>query len=188
MQRRKVEEQARKVEDQERDTAEQLRSLSREEEALQRNLLPKENRLKDMCIDIDVENAQRLNKLRREVWDKILDEVESDNLFPLALSCRYFRQKQKELVEQARQSGPESGKPRLTLKTNLYRKVWNGQPASAEYLRFCSKEKVPKDVRHMRDKTIRRLAALHGYLPLLQELLRPLNMLDREITEHAGGS
>ena len=40
----------------------------------------------------------------------------------------------------------------------------------------------------MRDKTIRRLAALHGYLPLLQELLDGSDSLDPEITESAGES
>ena len=71
----------------------------------------------------EAENARRLEKLPPKVWEKILDELESNDLFPLALSCRYFRQKQKKLV--ARQSGPESGKPRrrLALKTTFTR--WN---------------------------------------------------------------
>ena len=117
-------------------------------------------------------NAQRLDKLPQEVWDKILDELEEDDLFPLALSCRYFRQKQKELVARTRQSGRESGKPRLALRTNLERKLDDeDQPASAEYLRFCYKEKVSKDFGHKRTKVIRELAAYRGYLPLLQELL-----------------
>ena len=50
----------------------------------------------------EVANARRLDKLPPELWEKILDHLESDDLFPLALSCRYFRQKQKELVERAR--------------------------------------------------------------------------------------
>ena len=62
-------------------------------------------------VDVkEVESTyQRLDKLPPEVWGKILDELESDDLFPLALSCRYFRQKQKELLARARQSSPESG-------------------------------------------------------------------------------
>ena len=44
----------------------------------------------------EVESAQRLlEKLPKEVWEKILDELDENDLFPLALSCRYFRQKQK---------------------------------------------------------------------------------------------
>ena len=119
----------------------------------------------------EVENAQRLDKLPQEVWEKILDELKEHDLFPLALSCRYFRQKQKELVEQTRQHGRVSGKPRLTLKTNLWRKLDYGQLASADYLRFCSKEKVPSEVVPQKVQYIRRLAAFHGHLPLLQELL-----------------
>ena len=53
----------------------------------------------------DAENSKRLDKLPPEVWEKILDELKEDNLFPLALSCRYFRQKQKELVARTRQKG-----------------------------------------------------------------------------------
>ena len=49
------------------------------------------------------ENAQRLlEKLPPEVWEKILDDLEEDDLFLLALSCRFFRQKQKELVARTR--------------------------------------------------------------------------------------
>ena len=54
----------------------------------------------------EVESTQRLDKLPKEVWEKILDELDENDLFPLALSCRYFRQKQKELVARTRQSEP----------------------------------------------------------------------------------
>ena len=139
----------------------------------------------------EVENAQRLDSLPLEVWGKIFDELEENDLFPLALSCRYFRQKQKELVERARQRGPGSGKPPLALKTNLMRKVWYFEgPTSAEYLRFCRKEKVPKNVARKRARAdqIRYLAAFHGHLPLLQELLKHLKALDIQISRAAGES
>ena len=129
-----------------------------------------------------VESIQRLDKLPPEVWEKILDELEENDLFPLALSCRYFRQKQKELVARTRQSGP-----RLALKTTLW--SWHGedQPASADYVWFCSKEKVPsEDDPHHRTNRIMDLAAYHGYLPLLQKLLAGLKKLDREIPKFAG--
>ena len=123
----------------------------------------------------DPGSIQWLDKLPLEVWDKILDHLESDDLFPLALSCRYFRQKQKELVARTRQSGRESGKPRLTLKTTLRKRTgldWTGKavnchPASADYLRFCSNEKAPCGYVEDRDRRIRILAAYRGHLPLL---------------------
>ena len=100
---------------------------------------------------------RRLDKLPKEIWEKILDELDENDLFPLALTCRYFRQKQKELVERTRQQRPGRGKRGLALKTTFFddhyglvgleRKLDDGQPASADYLRFCSsKEKVSRDV------------------------------------------
>ena len=136
----------------------------------------------------EVASFKRLDTLPQELWEKILDELDGNDLFPLALSCRYFRQKQKELVARTRQSEPESGKPRPALKTTLWQKLEKRQPASAEYLRFCSKEKGSKDDGQNKAKYIRCLAAFHGHLPLLQELLRPLNTLNPEITPNAGGS
>ena len=131
----------------------------------------------------EVASIQRLEKLPQELWEKILDHLDENDLFPLALSCRYFRQKQEELVERTRQSVPGSGAPRLTLKTNLYRKFEDDQPASVEYLRFCRKEVVPFEDEV---KTIKCLAAFHGYLPLLQELLESLTKRDSLITGYAG--
>lgn len=133
----------------------------------------------------EVANARRLDKLPPELWEKILDHLESDDLFPLALSCRYFREKQKELVARKR---PVRGKPRLALKTNLKRNRRNGEPMSDEYLRFCSKETVSKKRVWERDYCIIHLAAFHGYLPLLQELLDGSDSLDPEITRSAGES
>ena len=134
-----------------------------------------------------VEDTRRLDKLPPEVWEKIFDNLDEDDLFPLALSCRYFRQKQKELVAQARQNGPGSRKPRLTLKTALKRKVRERQPASAEYLRFCSKERVSSlRGRNARDKDIRCLAAFHGHLPLLQELLAGFDWIGSDTKNAAG--
>ena len=122
----------------------------------------------------EAENARRLEKLPLEVWDKILDHLESDDLFPLALSCRYFRQKQKELV--ARPNCLKCGKPCLALVTSLERKGLlcrrECRPASAEYLRFCYKENTSSDDYLVRARAIRDMAAFHGYLPLLQELVR----------------
>ena len=131
----------------------------------------------------EAESAQRLlDKLPPEVWEKILDEIKDNDLFPLALSCRYFREKQKELVARTRQSGPESGKPPLALKTNLWPR--KNQPASADYLRFCSKD----DVSVERAQYIRCLAAFHGHLPLLKELLADWRPIRAEVITSAGES
>ena len=136
-----------------------------------------------------VEDTRRLDKLPQEVWDKILDHLEENDLFPLALSCRYFRQKQKELVERTRQDGPGSDNSRLALRTNLWRKLEKGQSASADYLQFCSKEEVPSKVARKRAKWIRCLAAYHGHLPLLQKLQARLKTLEPFIiTTDAGES
>jgi len=49
------------------------------------------------------------------------------------------------------------------------------QPASAEYLRFCSKEKCfDDDDDDAKEWSVRALAARDGHLPLLQELLIPI--------------
>ena len=136
----------------------------------------------------EVENSKRLDKLPQEVMDKILGHLDENDLFPLALSCRYFRQKQKELVARTRQSEPESGKPRRALKTTFPR--WPGkiQPVSADYLRFCTKENVSRGDGWRRDDYIRRLAAFHGHVPLLQDLLKRVKRVDRHLTEAAGES
>ena len=188
---------------------EQLGPLRRGEEQVQQSLLAKIKRLEE------VKNAQRLGKLPQEVWAKVLDELGENDLFPLALSCRFFRQKQKELVARSRESGPESGKPRLTLKTTLHYRPVQCPPASAEYLQFLKNcEILPVDrvddskalgrteseyvefiypahleASFVKDKCIRRVAAYHGHLPLLQELLEESYEKDPEdLAQSAGGS
>ena len=164
-------------------------------EQVQRNLLRKRKKLEAVCNAKEAESTQRLDKLPKELWERITDDLEENDLFPLALSCRYFRQKQKELVARKGQNGPESGKPRLALKTNLKQKRNECQPASAEYLIFCSKKKVPgnywysfheRNCARSRDNYIRRLAALHGHLPLLQELLADSESIEADISMAAG--
>ena len=163
-----------------RKLGEQLQRLRREEEQIQMNLLQKSNRLKEVCSAREAENTQRLlEKLPQEVWGKILDNLEENDLFPLALSCRYFREKQVELVAQTGQNG----KPRCALKTTV-RDVWKtftGQPMSAECLRFCYKE---SEIALHGAKWIMELAAYHGHLTLLQELEKEVE-LDSEVFSFA---
>ena len=156
------------------------RRLRLEVKQVQRNLLAARRRLKE------VESIRRLDKLPQEVWEKILDNLDENDLFPLALSCRYFRQKQKELVARTRQSVPVSGKSRLALKTTLHHWPVKDQPASADYLQFCYKEIVSRDYVCYRDIRIRIMAAYHGHLPLLQELLAASDWLHPEIIDAAG--
>ena len=144
----------------------------------------------------DVESTQRfLEKLPPEVWRKILAELDWNDLFPLALSCKFFRQKQLQKAQAARtrRDGPESDDTRSYLETNLRQKLDEGQPASVEYLRFLRKEEELRGVSPDTGDGIMCLAALHGYLPLLQEDLKslgdgPLNMITREVAECAGES
>ena len=132
----------------------------------------------------EVANTRRLDKLPPEVWEKILDHLDENDLFPLALSCRYFRQKQKE--------AGQSGKPHRALKTVIRRKLGERQPASADYIRFCIKMKGKRS----RDSDLvfwnrdfRQLAAFHGHLPLLQELLKPFkDLYHYEVLQSAGES
>ena len=145
-------------------------------------------------VDRDAREAEstyqrRLDKLPKEVWEKIFE----NDLFPLARSCRYFRQKQKELVARNRQNGPESGEPPLALTTSLLSDLGGGKPVSADYLRFLSEEKVPSPYVWHRDRLLSIMAAFQGHLPVLQELLRsPKTQLklprDSFITDFAGES
>ena len=129
-------------------------------------------------------DPQRLDKLPKEIWEKILNDLNENDLFPLALSCRYFRQKQVELVARTGQNGPESGRSQLALKTTFQRKREKVQLASADYFRFCSKEKVK--LKALTD-CVSNLTAYHGHLPLLKEL-NPPKRLHREIAAAAGES
>ena len=118
----------------------------------------------------EVENAQRLDKLPQEVWEKILDNLHKNDLFPLALSCRYFRQKEKELVDRkTRESRSESVNRTYSRRLTLWSQepYYIMQPASPDYLRFCRDCGTP-----WLDWTrLMYLAAYHGHLTLLQELV-----------------
>ena len=83
-------------------------------------------------------------------------------------------------MARTRQSGPESAKPHLTLKTNLGRTLLalcDGMPASPEYIRFCGVE-PPWYVEEGTEVGMKKaaftvlIAANRGYLPLLKELYK----------------
>ena len=166
--------------------------LEEELEQVQQNLRTKREHLKLKEAEY-TQSIQRLRKLPPEVWEKILDELDENDLFPLALSCKNFRQKQKELVARTRKkkNGSKRGRPRRALRTNLRRKLDEGQPASLEYLQFCSEEKLLSGEGWKKTKYIKCLAAYHGYLPLLQELQGPSwtnDYYDERIARAAGKS
>ena len=135
-----------------------------------------------------------MEKLPPEVWRKILAELDWNDLFPLALSCKFFRQKQLQKVQAAIRKAPDVWRERGScLETRYQQKIDEVQPASVEYLKFLRKEEELRGVSPDTGDGIMCLAALHGYLPLLQEDLKslgdgPLNMITREVAECAGES
>merc|ERR1712188_360591 len=139
----------------------QRKKMAKREGASTSSLRPRKKAAKEGRDAREAENGQRLlEKLPPEVLEKILDELDENDLLSLALSCKYFRQKQKELVARTRQSG----KRRLALKTTFHHRPEKafGQPVSAEFLRFCSKAEVPKNYVVARAASITRQAAYHG--------------------------
>ena len=155
-----------------RELEEQKRLVLRELEQVERNLLSRTRRIDEN------ENAKRLDKLPQEVWVRIFDNLDENDLFPLAMSCNFFNQKQKELVALYRN---------IKLRTNLKERLDKEEPASADYLRFCLKEET--DPYHFEDKEtcVEDLAAFCGHLPILQKLIE-LPLEERRIPLLAGES
>ena len=75
-------------------------------------------------------NNERLDELPQEIWEKVFDKLGEHDLFPLALSCRYFRQKQKDLV--ARKS---ELRMRTVFKMNQGSR--SNRSLSSDYIRFA---------------------------------------------------
>ena len=51
-----------------------------------------------LCTDFEAKNEKLLRRLPPELWQKILDEnLHQNDLFALAMTCRFFREKQKDL-------------------------------------------------------------------------------------------
>ena len=51
-----------------------------------------------LCDDFEAKNEKLLGRLPAELWQKILDEiVQQKDLVALAMTCRFFREKQKDL-------------------------------------------------------------------------------------------
>ena len=51
-----------------------------------------------MCADFEAKNEKLLGRLPPELWQKIVDEnLQQNDLLALAMTCRFFREKQKDL-------------------------------------------------------------------------------------------
>ena len=51
-----------------------------------------------LCADFEAKNEKLLGRLPPELWQKILDEnLDQNDLLALAMTCRFFREKQKDL-------------------------------------------------------------------------------------------
>ncbi|WZN63709.1 putative ankyrin repeat protein [Chloropicon roscoffensis] len=51
-----------------------------------------------LCADLQAKNEKHFRRLPPELWQKILDEnVQQNDLLALAMTCRFFREKQKDL-------------------------------------------------------------------------------------------
>ena len=54
--------------------------------------------LRSVCADLEAANHKLLGKLPPELWEKIVDEnLHPNDLLALAMTCRFFREKQKDL-------------------------------------------------------------------------------------------
>ena len=54
--------------------------------------------LSTLCADFEAKNEKLLGRLLPELWLKIVDEnVQQNDLLALAMTCRFFREKQKDL-------------------------------------------------------------------------------------------
>ncbi|WZN60593.1 putative ankyrin repeat protein [Chloropicon roscoffensis] len=51
-----------------------------------------------LCADFEAKNEKLLERLLPELWEKIIDEcLDQNDLFAFAMTCRFFREKQKDL-------------------------------------------------------------------------------------------
>ena len=56
-----------------------------------------------LCADFEAKNEKLLGRLLPELWQKIVDEnVQQNDLLALAMTCRFFREKQKDLEKKAK--------------------------------------------------------------------------------------
>ena len=65
----------------------------------QRRVLAAKKNLSDVCARLQSVNDRVLGKLPGEVWESITCKLWDDDLFAFGMTCRFFREKQKDLCE-----------------------------------------------------------------------------------------
>lgn len=146
----------------------------------------KEARLRELeSEDRTRANLARLGKLPPELWTKILTDeanhVEEKDCVCLALTCKFFRQKEQEVRSRHLW--------RNNLRTDLADLLFCGQlnktPASESYLNFLYQMDAYED-EERKNELVMALAAMYGYLPLLKRIKRDgFRWAESEILEAA---
>ena len=182
--RRKTEADAAKAKDEERERKlnEQLDALRVEEQKLASKRAKVQGQLADFREEY---NERLLCKLPLELWEKICSSLESNNLFAFALSCRFFRKRQKDLVTKDHKKKLRTeayGYRSQLVSWRLYGSPRFGQQPklSASYLEFVMEGALAElGTKHSRDRDYRRdritlnvmnLCARDGHLDLLKAL------------------
>ena len=79
-----------------------VRLLGRARKGKEVNKRAKEE-LVTLCARLEAKNGKLLTRLPPELWQKILDEnLQQNDLLALAMTCRFFREKQKDLEKKAK--------------------------------------------------------------------------------------
>ena len=182
--RRKTEADAAKAKDEERERKfnEQLDALRVEEQKLASKRAKVQGQLADFREEY---NEKLLCKLPLELWEKICSSLESNNLFAFALSCRFFRKRQKDLVTKDHKKKLRTeayGYRSQLVSWRLYGSPRFGQQPklSASYLEFVMEGALAElGTKHSRDRDYRRdritlnvmnFCARDGHLDLLKAL------------------
>ena len=75
-----------------------IESDSRALSEARRNTRSNTQELRSVCADLEAENEQHLSRLHPDLWQKIINEnLHQNDLLAFALTCRFFREKQKDL-------------------------------------------------------------------------------------------
>ena len=74
------------------------RAILESDRNISQAILSMAQHLPSVCASLEAKNRKLLGKLPPELWQKIIDEnVHQNDLLALAMTCRFFREKQKDL-------------------------------------------------------------------------------------------